>query len=410
MLAAVAAAVVWHPNASTASAGSFPRHWLQYQAGPAHNAVFPGSLTARWERPTGGKINGGLALAGGTLYAVSFDKHLYAIDPATGNVRWSRSADNILMSTPVVDDGIVIVGSGKDGFLKPDDAGSQVWGRPQGDDVIAFTTGGRHLWDVHTIGNDMPSPAIDGARLYLANGDAHAYAFDVHSGAQKWMTGLPGIATMASATLHNNVFFTSVCHNAPYYCRTIAMREPTGTILWSNNNGGGDCTPTIDRGLVFVQSGTVNVAPFGATGGSVGVHALDERTGRTVWSRTYPAAPFTYIASSERQIAGTAVNGVLYAPISNLARMVAFNERTGHEIWSTHTSGNVKMSPVLKDGKLYFGDTAGILYTLDARTGRVLHTASYLQPFSVSPPVIYGQTLFIADGNILVAIPLRDLQ
>ncbi|MFN2450440.1 MAG: PQQ-binding-like beta-propeller repeat protein [Candidatus Baltobacteraceae bacterium] len=404
----LAALATQRPSGELGGRGG-PQTWTQYQGGPAHNAVFEGSLRANWLTPLGEKINGGLALAGGTLYAVSFDHKLYALDPASGAIRWNAATDNILMSTPVIADGIVVVGTGKDGFLKPDDPVSQVWGREQGDDLVAYTEQGRRLWSFHTAGENMASPAIDGGTLYFANGGARAYALDLHTGDAGWSVPLPGIATMASATQHAGAIITSVCHNAPYYCRTIALNERTGEQRWSSPIGGSDCTPTIDGGLVFVQSSSIGVAPF-HTGGRVTVAALDERTGKTRWAKTYPPAPFTYIASSERQIAGTAVNGVLYQAIGNLARMVAFDERTGRERWSAHTSGNVKMSPVVSSGRVYFGDTAGIFYTLDARTGRIVHTGSFLQPFSVSPPVIYGKTLFVADGNMVAAMPLDTLQ
>jgi outer membrane protein assembly factor BamB len=68
------------------------------------------------------------------------------------------------------------------------------------------------------------------------------------------------------------------------------------------------------------------------------------------------------------------------------------------------------MSPVVENGRVYFGDTAGIFYTVDAASGKLLHTGSYLQPFSVSPPIIYGKTMFIADGNMVLAVPLDTLE
>ena len=381
--------------------------WPTYQSTPSHNAVFDGDgLRVNWLAKLGEKINGGLAVVDGTLYADSFDKKLYAIDQRTGKVRWSAQADNILMSTPVVRDGIVVVGSGKDGFLKPDDANSQVWGRAEGDDVYAFSTAdGRLIWKIHTVGQNMPSPAIEGDALIFANGDAHAYAVDLATGKARWIVPLPGIATMASATVAGGMAFLSTCHNAPYVCQTQAIDVHDGHTVWSNPHGGSDCTPTVDGGLVFVNESSNDSARF-HTGGETTVAAIDERTGRTVWTHRSEAAPFTYIASSERQIAGTADRGVLYQPIGNTQKVIAFDERTGRVRWSVRASANVKMSPVVKGQRVYFGDTAGILYDVDRRTGRVEHTTSFLQPFSTSPPVIVGETIFVADGSILLALPL----
>ncbi len=386
--------------------------WPGYQYVPSHNAVLQSDTgAANWLAKLGDRINGGLAVVDGTVYAVSFDQSLYALDESTGSQRWSARTDNVLMSTPIVtENGLVIVGSGKDGFLKPDDYTSQVWGRPAGDDIYAFAANtGKLVWKFHTQGQDMPSPAIVGDTLIFANGDAHVYALDVRTAQLRWKTPLPGVATMASATAEGDKVFVSTCHNAPYACETRALRTSTGQTVWTNAIGGSDCTPTVDRGMVFVTATNVQTSPFNP-GGSATVAAIDERNGRTIWKRRFPAAPFTYIASSERQIAGMTMDGVLYQPISNLQRVVAMNERTGKILWTTHTSANVKMSPVAKGNRLYFGDTGGIFYTLDRRSGHVVHTASFLSPFSVSSPVIDGRTLLVANGSLVVAMPVDSLR
>jgi outer membrane protein assembly factor BamB len=284
-----------------------------------------------------------------------------------------------------------------------------MWGRPEGDDVYAFAQrDGSLVWKFHTDGQDMPSPALSGDMLVFANGDAHAYALDAKSGQVRWKTDLPGIATMASTTVDDGKAFVSTCHNAPYVCETRAIDLASGRTLWTNPNGGSDCTPTVDRGIVFVNATTAESKPY-TPGGSDTVAAIDERTGKTLWTHRFEPGPFTYIGSAERQIAGTAAGGVLYQPIGNLQRVVAFDERSGKLLWSTRTSANVKMSPVVKDGRVYFGDTAGIFYSLNRRSGHILHTTSFLQPFSVSSPVIDGDTMLVANGSIVVAMPLAGL-
>jgi outer membrane protein assembly factor BamB len=67
------------------------------------------------------------------------------------------------------------------------------------------------------------------------------------------------------------------------------------------------------------------------------------------------------------------------------------------------------MSPVIKGDIVYFGDTGGIFYRIHRGNGKLIHATSYLQPFSTSPPVIVGETIFIADGSVVVAAPLTDV-
>ena len=407
-LALLLALVLETPRAQSVPETVGPRgSWTMYQRDAAHNAVFaqPG-FRANWLVKLGDKINGGLAIVDGTVYADSFDRKLYAIDAATGDVRWSAQADNTLMSTPVVQDGLVIVGSGRDGFLKPDDMISQTWGRPEGDDLLAFATSDGHLvWKIHTDGEDMPSPAIVGDALIFANGDLHAYNVELATGKRRWTASLPGVATMASASEDRGKVFISSCHNAPYVCETRALDARSGQTLWTSPYGGSDCTPTVDNGFVFTNINRNDEARY-HTGGVTLVVAMDERTGRTIWTHESVPGPYTFVASAERQIAGTGDRGVLYQPIGNAQRVIAFEERSGKVLWTFHTSANVKMSPIVKGDVVYFGDTAGILYSVNRKTGRLMHATSFLQSFSTSPPVIVGETIFVANGPIVVAMPL----
>ena len=89
--------------------------------------------------------------------------------------------------------------------------------------------------------------------------------------------------------------------------------------------------------------------------------------------------------------------------------MIAFEARTGKVLWNLRTWANVKMSPLITGGRVYFGDTGGILYNVDQQTGRVVHTSSFLQPFSAAPPLIAGDTIVFAVGPVIIAMPVADV-
>jgi outer membrane protein assembly factor BamB len=382
-----------------------PAAWQMYQAVASHNAVFarPG-FRATWVAQLGDRINGGLAVVGDTVYADSFDQRLYALNLTTGDILWRARTNNVLMSTPIVDDGLVVVGSGHNGFLDADDS-AQVWGRATGDDVIAFDLQGRKQWSFHTIGEDMPSAATDGKILAFANGDLHAYGLQLSNGHELWQTALSGIDTMSSATLAGNRLFIGLCHNMPHFQETIALDIRSGRTLWKNPNGSCDASPAVDKGVVFVDGNDEGVTGPYEPGGRDIVAAIDERTGRTIWTHVSSAGPYSIVASGEHAIAGTAVNGVLYQSIVNQDRVIAFDERTGRVLWTVRTVGPVKMSPVVVDQRVIFGDTTGILYSVERRNGVLRHTTSFKDPFSTSPPVIVGETLLIANGRYIFAIP-----
>lgn len=395
------------PVPAAAEAGA----WPMYQRFPTHNAVLaqPEGLRVQWMAYLGDRINGGVAVADGTVYADSFDRKLYAIDERTGKIRWSAATGGILMSTPVVEHGLVIVGSGQDGFLKPDDYHSQVWGRPGGDDEYAFSARDGHLlWKMHTVGQNMPSPAFAGGTLYLANGDLHVYAIDPRTGKPKWTSDLAGVPTMSSMNIDDGMGFVSTCHNAPYACETRAIDLRNGRTLWTNPIGGSDCAPAVDDGKVF-ENGEQDDTDKYHTGGMLTIAAMDEHTGKTLWTYRTGYGSFTYLVSKERQIAGTAFDGTLYQPLGNAPEVVALDEATGKKRWSFHTEGPVKMSPIVKGDTVYFGDTAGIFYRVNRTTGELIHASSYLQAFSTSPPVIAGDTLFVVLGPIVMATPTNEI-
>lgn len=382
--------------------------WPMYQYVPSHNAVFDRTgFRVAWVAQLGDRINGGLAVVGDTVYADSFDNYLYAINAVTGDVRWKSRAHNVLMSTPVVSDGRVIVGSGHDGFLAGDEA-AQKWGRPAGDDVMAFDArDGRELWSLHTVGEDMASPVITHGRVIFANGDLHAYALRLNNGHVLWRESMPGVDTMASTTVFGSTAFISVCHNAPHFRETRAINIEDGRTLWRNSNGSCDAAPTLDGGIVFVDGNSENGTGPYDPGGTDIVAAIDQRTGRTLWQHVSASGPYTLVGSGEHAVAGTAVAGVLYQSIVNRNALVALDGASGRILWSVSTAAPVKMSPVVTSGVVIFGDTAGLLYSVDRGTGAIRHTGAFKDPFSTSPPLVVGDTLIIANGRYVFAIPLE---
>ena len=64
------------------------------------------------------------------------------------------------------------------------------------------------------------------------------------------------------------------------------------------------------------------------------------------------------------------------------------------------------MSPVIHNGELYFGDTVGMFYTIDARSGKLRKAQAFDEPFTTSPPIIVGRTLIVVNGTTVRAFPI----
>lgn len=426
LAAAAAAAVLFCACASSDATVNTPLHvesasWAMYQHSPDRNAVFPNySLTHDWVFDSKAKINSGMALVGNTLLFTTFAHNLIALDVRDGHQLWQAPVTNIAMSTPIVAGNTVFVGTGMDGVLiqglrklfTPRNIALRlkygtkgVMGTQSGDEVAAFDLrNGKRLWTFRTDGEDMPSAVYVGGRLIFNNGDYHAYALRADTGALLWSTDLGGVATMASAVTAGKLVVLTVCRRGMGGSYAIALDPVTGKTVWESPYGFCDAAPAYADGKVFLSSLTPGDSRLQ---GQPMVAALDAKTGKPVWVfHGTPNGLYSEVGSGEGAVAGTYANGVYYQSLPFQDELIAFDGRTGKIRWRFHTSGPLKMSPVILNGRLYAGDIAGLFYTLDARNGKLLELRAYRKPFSVAPPIIAGSKIIVVNDTTVVAMPL----
>jgi outer membrane protein assembly factor BamB len=382
----------------------------QYQAN--HNAVFATpAVPVSWARRLGGKVNGGLAFAGGALFVESFDNRVSALDARTGRVLWSTPVSNVVMTTPVVVDGLVIVGTGTSSVLTQT-ATTLIWGRPQGDEIVALDQGtGRVRWRRTTVGEDMPSPAVVHIHgtdaIVFGNGDDRIRAWAVRDGRSIWEHRVGGIASMSSAALDRGRVFVVIGDGSHSGTQDhlIAIDPNDGRIAWGAPYGNADCSPAIAGGVVFVEGSNAD-ASHAQPNAFNDVAAVDERTGKLRWRWYSNYGTFTSAGSDEEGVAGLAADGAFYESIPATDEFIAFDGRSGTVRWKIHTAAAVKMSAVERNGRLYFGDTGHTFYVLDARSGRMISRTQYPSYFTVSSPVIFSDTLYVANNDVVRAIQL----
>ncbi|HET7814176.1 MAG TPA: PQQ-binding-like beta-propeller repeat protein, partial [Candidatus Baltobacteraceae bacterium] len=381
---------------------------------PDRNAVFEGyTIPDDWSYDNAGNINSGFALTGNTLLFTTFLQRLVALDVRDGHELWHVQLPNITMSTPIVANGMVFIGTGKSGVLKRNAmqrvqfAGKDVWGVSGGDEVAAFDLRtGAPRWTFKTVGEDMPSAMYDRGRLIFANGDFHAYALDAKSGKQVWSTDVGGMSTMSNALMAGDVAIFGVCtpHSGGIATESVALDPSDGKLLWRSEYGHCDSTPSYGNGKVFVN----DVLPGDmALRKTTIVAALDAQTGKTAWLYSGKShGLWSIVGSDQVAVAGTYADNTYYQPAPLDDELIAFDANSGKIRWRFHTSGPAKMSPVIKQGRLYIGDVAGMFYTLDTRDGKLLEIREFKKPFSVSPPIAAGNKLVVANGTSVYAIPL----
>jgi eukaryotic-like serine/threonine-protein kinase len=145
-----------------------------------------------WKRATNGPVPATPAIADGTVYTGSYDGKFYALNAKTGAVKWKFATDgerrfeakglhgwqpksqaiadpfDIFLSSPVVANGSVYFGSGDGNLYALDSAtGDLRWKFKTGDVVHA-------------------SPALADGVLFFGSWDSYFYAVDASTGREKW--------------------------------------------------------------------------------------------------------------------------------------------------------------------------------------------------------------------------------
>lgn len=118
-----------------------------YQSFPDHNAVVTSAEPGyRWRYDARARIKGGFAIVGGTLYAETFAPSVIALNRRSGKLLWRTAMPNLVMTTPIVARGLVIVGTGRDAVALDLRTGRLLWSTPiQGVSTMASAAaaGGR---------------------------------------------------------------------------------------------------------------------------------------------------------------------------------------------------------------------------------------------------------------------------
>ena len=357
-------------------------------------ALAAASGALRWKFATGGRVTSSPALAGGRVYFGSFDSNLYALDAASGKLLWKFATEgerrfsgrhlhgaepaaevmpdpfDVFLSSPVVAAGLVYFGSG-DGHVYALDAAT-----------------GALRWKFHTGNVVHASPAIDAGTLYVGSWDSFFYALDAASGKERWRfkTGEDlnisnQVGIQSSAVVADGVVYFG-CRDSHLY----ALDTASGAQRWAFSTGSSwvISSPAVRDGKVYFatsDSGLVQ-AVDAHTGSALYALAFNHWP---FFSSPSLAGNFLYIGSEQGkllaidlraqrlawafQLEDSKTNGPRYTnsdgtPNYRAASSDSFYDQMVIAHDRLMSVGAVLSTPVVDGDTVYFGSWDGQLYAI----------------------------------------------
>lgn len=218
-----------------------------------------------------------------------------------------------------------------------------------------------------------------------------------------WEHRLPS-EVVSSPVIANNIAYISAENGNLYAINLISKK-----LLWLFHSGGAlSSTPAVANGQVFVLSRAGKL------------HAIDAQTGIEKWSfatggeHRFAARRYLGLTATDEPVSDPwdywlssplVAEGKVYFGSSD-HHVYALDAENGKLIWAFKTGGEVHSSPALADNRLLIGSWDGALYALDAQNGNMLwkyqtetEQKSHIWRGIQSSPVIDDKQVYIGSRD-----------
>ena len=257
-----------------------------------------------------------------------------------GKALWRFQSGKRIVGTPAVSEGIVVFGS----------ADCKIYG--------LNAQNGNLLWTVETSEPVLGAVTIDNGTAYIGASDHTFRAINTSNGEIKWtFTGVKGYIETKPLVTDSKIIF-GAWDNTLY-----ALNKADGRELWKWTGGltrmhfsPAAVWPVAAEGKVFI------------TDPQRAMTAIEIETGNTVW-RTFQ--------SMVRETIGLSEDGErIYSKTMNDS-IVCYSTKGSHphELWASNVGFGYEHAPsmqVEKDGIVFGSTKEGLIFALEAKTGKVL--------------------------------------
>ena len=267
----------------------------------------------------------------GLVYFGSGDGNVYALEAATGALRWKFHTGDVVHSSPAIADGTLYIGS-FDTWLYAIDAerGTERWRFKTGEDPARYNQTGI-----------TSSPVVVRGTVYFGCRDAHVYAIDAATGKQKWAYYTDQGWVSATPAVRGNTLYVGSGSSQ----KVFALDTATGTPRFS---------VPIKSAIFSSVALAGNLAVVGTFSGEL--DAFNATTGALAWEFVTDARK-----ADVRRIFKP--DGTLDADV--LARSKFTDFENMYVMMDKRLSvGSILASPAIDKGTIFIGTSEGILYAL----------------------------------------------
>jgi beta propeller repeat protein len=390
--------------------------WICYKGSPermgSSDAPAPDTLYLQWKLETDTDLWASPVVKDKRVYQVALEK-LYCIELNSGDVLWVSDVP-VYQSTPFLTDDKIIVATNRGISALSIDNGDVMWeyivsGRfreilPLRDYIVSSPVVSEGKVVVGTMAYSYYAP--DPITLGWPD-EMHVICLDENTGKEEWhVEARLGVLTSSCVT-HEKAFAASR--------EMMCIDLKKGDILWnSGHKYPYDIDNPVKERYVFLNSTPVLYHGILIAGSSTlqwsfaeqhyiqwqKIVFIDQYTGDILWEWAEEGVLACSPAVYEGKV-------YLYS-LDGMVRCLSFLK--GEKLWETSISEPVKFdttgfrlwpSPTVADNKVYIGSIEGVFYCLDADTGEILWNYETEGEIRSAPAVVPGKVLVSStDGTL----------
>ena len=269
-------------------------------------------------------------LAGGAVFFGSGDGHLYALDTASGELRWKFKTGDVVHASPAYAAGTVYFGSWDSYFYAVDAAtGKEKWRFHGGEDAL-----------IHNQVGFQSSPAVVDGVVYTGCRDSNVYALDAATGKEKWRVNNQGSWVNSSPAVANGKVYFGTSDSSLFHAVDAATGKPVfkqqlKAYVFSSPSLAGDAV------YLGILNGTME--------------ARNRNTGELLWTFQTETSKQNrnWILTAD----GKFNSQMFYRSNWHEGPMVATDRQFG--------IGAIFSAPLVAEGVVYVGSADGYLYAIE---------------------------------------------